>query len=245
MKEDVPIACQALWADFLARLDRGPHPSGKTPGSRRFALGNILVASGQISRGQLERALARQSDTGRRLGEELIEAGVASRGQVEGGLLLQKRLLSCALTITVGLAPLAALLPSAQAAQARAALFVSVTVVPNAKIQAHYQAAQLQITAADVARGHVEVATASRFTVVTNSRRGYVMEFHPVGSVFASVHVDGLVDTVQLGADGGAIVQRGPLAAQQLHELSFRFNLNPDTKPGNYPWPLQLSAHAL
>ena len=54
-----------------------------------------------------------------------------------------------------------------------------------------------------------------------------------------------LGNTVQLGADGGAIVQRGPQAPDQTHELGFRFNLHPDTTPGSYPWPLMLSVRGL
>jgi hypothetical protein len=71
------------------------------------------------------------------------------------------------------------------------------------------------------------------------------MQFHPVGNLFESVHVDGLGNTVQLGADGGAIVQRGAQASNLTHELSFRFDLHPDTAPGTYPWPLLLSVRGL
>jgi hypothetical protein len=218
---------------------------GMTPGSGRFALGNILVASGHITRAQLEAALLRQAATGRQIGEELIEAGHASRGQVERGLVLQKRLITYALTVALGLAPIAAIVPPADAAQNKAALQVSVTVIANAKMQTSYQAAQLTITAADVARGYVEVPAASRFSVRTNSRTGYLMEFHPVANLFEAVHVGGLGNPVQLGAEGGSIVQRGPLASNLTHELSFRFSLRPGALPGVYPWPLQMSVRAL
>jgi hypothetical protein len=71
------------------------------------------------------------------------------------------------------------------------------------------------------------------------------MQLHPVGNLFQSVHVEGLGNAVQLGADGGAIVQRGPQASNQTHELSFRFILHPGTTPGTYPWPLLLSVRGL
>jgi hypothetical protein len=219
--------------------------AGMTPGSGRFALGNILVASGHITRAQLEGALLRQATSGRQIGEELIKAGHASRGQVERGLVLQKRLITYALTVALGLAPIAAIVPPAEAAQNHAALQVSVTVIANAKMQTSYQATQLTITEADVARGYVEVPAASRFSVRTNSRTGYLMEFHPVAGLFESVQVGGLGSPVQLGADGGSIVQRGPLASNMTHELSFRFALRPEAQPGLYPWPLQLSVRAI
>ena len=71
------------------------------------------------------------------------------------------------------------------------------------------------------------------------------MEFHPVGNLFESVRVGGLGNPVQIGPDGGTIVQRGPLPPNFAHELSFRFTLHPDAQPATYPWPLQLSVRAL
>jgi hypothetical protein len=142
----------------------------------------------------------------------------------------------------LGLAPLA---PSVNAAQSTAALAVSVAVIANAKLNTHYQATQLKISAADVARGYVEAPAASRFSVVTNSRAGYAVDFHPVSDLFNSVHVGGLAQAGDIPADGGTIVQRGPLAPDGNYELSYRFNLRPDVVPGNYPWPLQMSVRAL
>lgn len=143
------------------------------------------------------------------------------------------------------LVPLAPLMPSAQAAQRSAAMPVSAMVVANAKMQTSYQATQIEISAADVARGQVEVPAALRFSVATNKGAGYLMQFHPVGNIFESVHIGGLGNTVQLGADGGAIVQRGAQASNLTHELNFRFTLHPDTTPGIYPWPLLLSVRGL
>jgi hypothetical protein len=215
-----------------------------SPVARALALGNILVATGQITQAQLEEALHRQAETGRRLGEELVEAGHVGRGQIEGGLLLQRKLIAYALVVAMGLAPLATMAPSAEAGQKSAAMPVSVAVIANAKVRTDYQAAQLRITEADVARGYVEIAAASRFSVATNSRSGYLMEFYPVGNLFESVQVSGLGNAVQLGADGGVIVQRGPLP-HAFHELSFRFILRPDARPGIYAWPLLLSVRPL
>jgi hypothetical protein len=227
----------------LLELERDDAGLTSTPG--KFALGNILVASGQITRVQLDSALLSQRTSGRRLGEELIDAGHASIRQVEKGLLLQKKLIAYALVLATTLLPLAPNMASAHAAQRGAAMPVSAMVIANARLQISYQAKQIRISAADVARGEVEVPAAMRFSVVTNKGSGYLMQFHPVGNFFASVHVDGLGNTVQLGADGGAIVQRGPQVPNRTHELGFRFNLHPDTTPGSYPWPLMLSVRGL
>jgi len=218
---------------------------GVETASSHFSLGNILVANQSITRDQLEEALRRQLETGRRLGEELIHAGDASRSQISSGLSLQRRLIAWALAITTALAPIAVLVPAAVAGQAGATLAVSVTVIAEAKIQSNHQLTKIEITAADIARGYVEIQSASRFSVFTNSPLGYSVEFHPVGSIFESAQVVGLGRAVQLGADGGTVFVRGPLAPNAMHDLNYRFTLSPDTLPGSYPWPLAFSVHAL
>jgi len=213
--------------------------------SGELALGNILVTSGQVTRSQLRDALHRQEVSGRRIGEELIEAGTITRRQVESGLRLQRKLIISALIVAVGLGPNAAIASTSEGAQASSSMPVSVTVIANAKIRNEFQVTQLKITENDVSRGYVDIQDASRFSVSTNSRVGYLLEFHPVSHLFESVEVSGLGSPVQLGADGGAIVQRGPLPSNLTHVLGFRFYLGKNTVPGNYPWPLLLSIHTL
>lgn len=217
---------------------------GTVPDEGEFALGNILVADGQITPDQLECALRRQVTSGRRLGEELIRAGHANWGQVEGGLVLQRNLVAYALFLAASLAPVLAITPSAEAAQSNAVMAVSVRVTASARLQSDYQPTRLNIDAADVARGYVDIAAASRFLVSTNSRSGYLVEFRSVGNLFESVQVHGLGNPILLGADGGVIVQRGRPSGLS-HELSYRFALHPDTQVGNYPWPLSLSVRPL
>jgi hypothetical protein len=160
-------------------------------------------------------------------------------------LLLQQKFVAYTLSLAIGLAPLPSILPSALAAQSTAAMPVSVMVIASAELKTIYQAKQIEISAADVARGQVEVPAALRFSVATSEKAGYIMQFHPVGSVFKSVQVNGLDNTVQLGADGGSIIQRIPQASNQTRELGFRFILDPATTPGAYPWPLALSVRPL
>ncbi len=219
--------------------------AGAAAVSGQSALGNILVANHQITRTQLEEALLRQVESGRRLGEELIYAGHARREQVNGGLLLQRKLNAYALALLVGLAPLAPMVPPAQAGLASSTLAVSVTVIAEAKMQTRYQAAQLKITEADVERGYVEVQAASRFSVSTSSRAGFFIEFHPVGNIFDSVQVVGLGRAFQLGVEAGTVIMRGPQVPNQIHDLNYRFMLRSGTLPGDYPWPLQMSVRAL
>lgn len=223
----------------------GGHQRSGLPIDKKYALGNILVASEQITRAQLEAALRRQQASGRRVGEELIDAGHVSERQVEHGLFLQRVLIPCTLAVAIGLGPVVGIGPQAFAGQSSALMPVSATVVAHAKLLNSYQAEQLVITEADVARGYVEAAAASRFAVVTNSRAGYLMEFHPLSHVFESVRIEGLGNPVLMGADGGIVVQRALPAAGLLHELNFRFDLGLDAQPGHYLWPLRMVVRPL
>jgi hypothetical protein len=213
--------------------------------SGQLALGNILVTSGQVTRTQLKDALRRQEVSGRRIGEELIEAGTITSMQVELGLRLQRKLIIAVLMVAVGLGQNVAIAASPGGVQASAAISVSATVIASAKIQSEYQVSQLEITQNDLSRGYIDMPNASRFSVSTNSRIGYLLEFHPVSHLFASVEVNGLGSPVQLSAEGGAIVQRGPLPPNLTHVLGYRFYLSPNMVAGAYPWPLLLSIHSL
>jgi hypothetical protein len=225
--------------DVLLKLQR--NRVGRVPDSKELALGNILVASGKITREQLDGALQSQIASGRQLGEELISAGHATRPQVEVGLLRQKKYIAYALVLATGLSLLPPMLPSAVAAGVGASIAVSVTVIANAKLNTIYQTNQIEISAADIAHGYANVSSALRFSVTTNKGAGYIMQFYPVGELFESVYVDGLGSSVHLGADGGAIFQRVPQTSSQVQDLSFRFILNENIKPGIYLWPLHLS----
>ena len=221
------------------------HQRSGLPREKKYALGNILVASDQITRAQLEAALRRQLASGRRVGEELIDAGHVSEHQIEHSLFLQRVLIPCTLAVAVGFGPMVGIGPQAHAGQGSAIVSVSATVVAHARLLSSYQAEQLVITEADVARGYVESAAASRFAVVTNSRAGYLMEFHPMGHLFESVRIEGLGNPVLLSVDGGIVVQRGRPSAGSMHELNFRFDLGRDAQPGRYLWPLRMVVRPL
>lgn len=201
-----------------------------------------MLANGAITRAQLEDALQRQAHSGRRLGVELVTAGHASRQQIDEGLRRQRKIIAYALAVSAGLAPLA---PSIAMAKPTAVMAVTVMVIANTQLRTEHQETQLTITAADISRGYVDVAGASRFGVRTNSHAGYSIQFSPIGSLFASVQVGGLSNPVRLGPDGGSIVQRGTVTAELSHELSFRFVLRADALPGIYSWPLHMSVRAL
>lgn len=222
------------------------HQSSPQATTGPLRLGEILVATGQISRSQLDAALERQRRSGRKLGEELLAAGAVDARQLAAGLRVQDGWVTAALVAAISLA-------SSYPAQAQAAgssthsIMVSATVLPWAKLYQEYQQPQLTVTPADVARGYVEASAASRFTVGTNNPAGYTLDFQPYAGFFRSVAIHGLGVSVEIGADGGSVMQRRAEAgvAPTRVELGYRFYLAEGVQPGMYGWPLLVSVRAL
>ncbi|MDD2720221.1 MAG: hypothetical protein PHH47_02790 [Gallionella sp.] len=207
-------------------------------------LGQLLVRTGEISEQQLQAALALQSQTGKRLGEVLVEAGYAEPAQIEKVLGVQRKFISVALSALL----LFAALPQssdAQAGQTSASLTVSVTVLPHVKMDVQNQAMELKISQKDIQRGYIDVPAGSRFSVHTNSREGFILDFHVLADLFQSVQIRGLDSNVNFGIDGGAVTQRLAGQKQSQLELGYRFYLASDMQPGLYPWPLMVSARVL
>jgi hypothetical protein len=123
-------------------------------------------------------------------------------------------------------------------------LTVMARVAAFFRMQVGHQAAALTITASDVERGYVEVPAASNFSVITNARDGFVIDFRPRSDVFRSVLVTGLQDPIEIGAEGGTAMHNVPHGRTTFHQLGYRFLLRPDLQPGSYPWQLQISVRS-
>ena len=237
---------ERLQLDQVLAFQRGQ--SGGSPGGERLKLGEILVATTQISREQLDAALSRQRISGRKLGEELLAAGDLRPRQLDRALSLQERLVTAALVAVLSIGAIAA--PQASAAETRHAagiMQVSATVLPFARVQPTQQVSSLQITPRDVARGYVDVPSASVLEVKTNSRHGVILRFDNMAEFVKSIKVSGLGGEVELGASGGDVVERhsGYEVAGRALMLGYRFRLDPNAQPGTYTWPLMVSARPL
>lgn len=138
---------------------------------------------------------------------------------------------------------LASTAPQASAAGAR--VMVSATVLKHARLSMTDQPATLEITAADVARGYVDVADAGQISIRSNSPR-YMLEFAVQDGFFRRIDVTGLGEDVMLGAAGGIASRRaaGP-AVTEVVSMRYRFVLAASMQPGSYPWPMRLSVSAL
>lgn len=112
-------------------------------------------------------------------------------------------------------------------------------IVPMAKVRVLAQAPQVRVGEEDVVRGFVDVECASQIEVRSNSRCR--VAFRPKASWFGAVRVYGFPRVVEVDGEGGAYLR--PLERQRLslYRLSYRFELRPETLPGLYRWPLEIS----
>jgi hypothetical protein len=122
---------------------------------------------------------------------------------------------------------------------------VSVIVRPVANIELQSAPSGLDISAADLRRGYVEVMQPTQLTVRSNSPHGYALEVLTVAPVLSSMTVEGLNSELALGADGGTIVQRWQKPQAVNLSLKFRFELAPGLRVGTYPWPVRLLVRPL
>lgn len=130
---------------------------------------------------------------------------------------------------------------AAQAGSASGSFQVSATVQARAILTVDSQPAELGVTAEDIRRGYVEVASASRIAVRSNSPNGYLVGFDVTGPI-KQVEVTGLANPAQIGAAGGTIANPYTGTMTNTAELSYRFVLSADAQPGSYSWPVALSA---
>jgi hypothetical protein len=118
--------------------------------------------------------------------------------------------------------------------------------LPHGYIVMEHQATVINVTSDDVARGFVQIAGGSRLIVATRSQGDYALHFARRGALFRSVKIEGLGPAVELGAQGGTVVQRDMPAGKAVVAVNYRFQLAPETVPGIYAWPLEVVArHAL
>jgi hypothetical protein len=121
-----------------------------------------------------------------------------------------------------------------------AKLTVSARVIAYLQFNLLSQVSEITITEEDIQRGYLDVRSASRLVLKTNSNAGYMMTFEGNLWPFKEVQIQGLSNPVQLNS-GHVIVHQPSNKGQWTVDLSYRFILSEDTKPGSYSWPLSLS----
>jgi hypothetical protein len=207
--------------------------------AERPRLGEILLATGKISERQLQEALRRKRESGRRIGEELVASGSVSKDLIDRALAVQRRLVLAA--SLAALSPINAFVAGeAAAAEGRAYMTVTATVVDTVTVRPVHQERTLTVTAQDVDRGYVDVQGASRVEI--RNSRPCLFEFRPLAdNVFRSVRVSGVQGTAEFGAEGATLLQTGFANAGKMVDIGSRFELAPGVRPGSYAWPVALT----
>ena len=113
--------------------------------------------------------------------------------------------------------------------------------LPDGYVIMEHQAAVVEVTAEDVASGVVEVRGGSRFVITTHAPARYAVDFFSRRGFFQAIGIDGIGRSAELGPSGGTVAQREANAGRRVIRVDYRFVLSPDTKPGIYDWPLQMS----
>ena len=133
------------------------------------------------------------------------------------------------------------------ASGAEAKLSVTATLMKRASLQVIEQPTAVVITAADIAKGYVDLPTATQVAIKSNSSRGYMLEFGSQGDFLRQIMVTGLANEVQMSPAGGFIVQppTSTGVTRVTLNLGFRFVLAESVQAGTYAWPMRFSVIAL
>ena len=137
---------------------------------------------------------------------------------------------------------LGAVSPSHGADSARATMDVGAFVAPRLVLTAVDQPQALELDAADVARGYVDVAAS--YSIRTNDRNGYLLRFAPRQGYTTGVEISGAGLQVAM-VDAEVEVVRTEVAAASRVALRYRLHLSPAAVPGRYPLPVHVSVAPL
>jgi len=133
------------------------------------------------------------------------------------------------------------------AGSAETKLTVTATILKRATLKTLAQPSSVVVTAADIARGYVDVPASAQVAIQNNSRAGYLLEFASQGDFMRQILVRGLATDVELSPAGGAVMQpsSGSGVTRATLALGFRFVLSESAQQGIYAWPMQLSVTPL
>lgn len=115
---------------------------------------------------------------------------------------------------------------------------ISARVLPFIKYEIIHQEKNLVITANDISRGFIDIQRAMIFSVRTNSSNGYQVVFSAGSDFIREATVFNERNSYSLSGSGGELFFPYQGTNYTTKELSIRFYLLSDAKPGVYEWPL-------
>jgi hypothetical protein len=132
------------------------------------------------------------------------------------------------------------------AGSSAAQMNVSVQVIARTILTIDAQPATVNVTQDDVARGYVDVPQVVAFRVLSNSRDGYSLTFHPISYPFSAAEVRwGAQAAVVEGGDWMPSLSHPYQQGGSAGSLAVRLRLSAGAEPGSYAWPLQVAASSL
>jgi hypothetical protein len=220
-------------------------------GAGPLQLGNLLVRAGEIAPKQLQQAVAKQRLSGGRIGEILVDSGYASETQIARGLRLQNAILALAIASALAIS-LTSKESKAMSTvgdesngkmQAKANVDFALKIPAFLRVKFFAQPEAITIQEDDVKRGYIDIPSNTQLQVLTNIRDGFLVHVRARFDVIQKVLVTGGSNNLEINAEAGsAMLRQSSRAADSKLALGYRFFLTPGLRPGNYPWPVTVSA---
>jgi hypothetical protein len=125
--------------------------------------------------------------------------------------------------------------------RASAGLDFRIVVPAMVRVQARAEPPSIALTAADIARGYVEIDEASAVTLTSNSSSGFALTVSFDTALVRAVEVRLGGATLRATQAGVSFpVYAGRLAASTMR-IGYRILLAPGARPGSYRWPMALT----
>jgi hypothetical protein len=122
---------------------------------------------------------------------------------------------------------------------------ITTTVLPFVKYEIIHQKKNLFITEEHIKKGYIDVPDAVIFSVISNSKNGYVLTFFLGRGLFKEVEV--FYDSVSsiIHDSNNEIYMPSEGMKHVVKELSFRLYLSDILMPGMYDWPVAFMIRAV
>jgi hypothetical protein len=124
-----------------------------------------------------------------------------------------------------------------------APMTVSVQVIARAVLTMDSAPASVEVTAADISRGYVDVTAPIVVRVRTNSRRGYLLQVDNVSEAFSTAELT--MTNASMNVTHESWIQRPYVAGGDLMSVQARLRLSPVATLGSHALPIAFSATPL
>lgn len=209
---------------------------GATPG--RFRLGQMLVEAGVISGGTLDECMARHRQSGKKLGETLVEAGAISQDVLVSFLSRQRRLIAAAAALAF--LSMASLYSPQAASVPPSLLGIHGGLMQRASITSIRAPLSVEVTAADIAHGYVEIDQPIEIVLRTDNAEGAILAFSTDSAAIESANLRTATEVLAVGENGAHLRVRKDAPGPHSMTLALRVRLNfaEGIRPGALRWPL-------